>query len=134
MNVSHKIDGLIETLNNLKTDLPPKLETLSEKIISSFTKGGKLLIMGNGGSASDAQHLAAEFVGRFKADRRPLPAIALTCNTSIITSVSNDFSFDEIFSRQIEALANDKDVVIAISTSGNSKNVIEAVKTAKSKG
>jgi D-sedoheptulose 7-phosphate isomerase len=96
--------------------------------------GGKILVMGNGGSAADSQHIAAEIVGRYKRDRRGLPAIALTTDTSILTSVGNDFGFDYIFSRQVEALCNPADVVIGISTSGNSANVIKAIETAKQIG
>jgi len=102
--------------------------------ISTLKSKKKIIFLGNGGSAADAQHLAAELVGRFKVNRKALAAIALSTNTSIITAVGNDFSFDEIFSRQIEALAQPKDLVVAISTSGQSKNVITAVKKAKDMG
>src|SRR5437763_8159257 len=93
--------------------------------------GGKVLFFGNGGSAADAQHLAAEFVGRFVRERAGLPAIALTTDSSILTAVGNDYGFDQIFARQIQALGRPGDVVIAITTSGNSPNVIEGVKAAK---
>src|SRR6266513_6411942 len=93
--------------------------------------GSKLLLFGNGGSAADAQHLAAEFVGRFVRERAGLPAIALTTDSSILTAVGNDYGFDQIFARQIQALGRPGDVVIAITTSGNSPNVIEGVKAAK---
>ena len=93
--------------------------------------GGKLLFFGNGGSAADAQHLAAEFVGRFVIERRGLPAIALTTNSSILTAVSNDFGFDQVFARQIEALGREGDVVVGISTSGNSPNILVAMKQAR---
>ena len=93
--------------------------------------GGKLLFFGNGGSAADAQHLAAEFVGRFVRERAGLPAIALTTDSSILTAVGNDYGFDQIFARQVQALGRPGDVAIAISTSGNSPNVIEGVKAAK---
>lgn len=113
------------------------LQTL-EQIISSVEKsllsGNKILIAGNGGSAADAQHFSAEIVGRYKKERKGYPAIALTTDTSVITAWGNDYSFDTIFSRQIEALGNSGDIFIGISTSGNSKNVIEAVKMAKNKG
>jgi len=95
---------------------------------------GKLLIFGNGGSAADAQHIAAEFVNRFQLDRPPLPALALTANSSTLTSIANDFSFEQIFVRQLQALALPGDVVLGISTSGRSRNVIEALKWARSKG
>src|SRR6266699_3921086 len=100
-------------------------------ITGCLRSGGKLLLFGNGGSAADAQHLAAEFVGRFQIERRPLPAIALTTDSSILTAVGNDYGFDQIFARQIQALGRPGDVVIAITTSGNSPNVIEGVKAAK---
>ncbi len=100
-------------------------------LISDCLKsGGKLLLFGNGGSAADAQHLAAEFVGRFRAERRALPAIALTTDASILTAVGNDYGFDQIFSRQIQALGEANDVAIGISTSGNSPNVIAGMQEA----
>jgi len=111
----------------------PRLKRASGIIAECLSEGGKILVVGNGGSAADAQHFVAELVGRFKEERSPLPAIALTTNTSILTAVGNDYSFDEIFVRQIEALATDKDVLVAISTSGNSENVIRAIETAKEK-
>ncbi len=97
----------------------------------SLKSGGKILIFGNGGSAADSQHIAAEFIGRFQKERRALAAIALTTDTSALTALGNDYSFDIIFSRQIEALGKKGDVAIGISTSGNSKNVVEAIKKAK---
>jgi D-sedoheptulose 7-phosphate isomerase len=96
-----------------------------------FRSGGKLLFFGNGGSAADAQHLAAEFVGRFVRERAGLPAIALTTDSSILTAVANDYGFDQVFARQVQALGRPSDVAIAISTSGNSPNIIEGVKAAK---
>lgn len=96
--------------------------------------GGKVLIMGNGGSAADAQHMAAEMVGRMLLDRRPLPAIALSTDTSNLTAIGNDFGFDQVFLKQIQALARPEDVIIAISTSGNSKNVVLAVEEARKRG
>ncbi len=103
-------------------------------LVQTFQKGRKLLIFGNGGSAADAQHLAAELVNRFKLDRTPLPAIALTTDTSILTSVANDSSFEKVFSRQVEALAKVDDAVLALSTSGNSPNVIAGVVAARRLG
>jgi len=103
----------------------------AEVITTCLRAGGKLLLFGNGGSAADAQHLAAEFVGRFVRERAGLPAIALTTDSSILTAVGNDYGFDQIFARQIQALGRPGDVVIAITTSGNSPNVIEGVKAAK---
>lgn len=100
-------------------------------LVDTFRSGGKLLVFGNGGSAADAQHMAAEFVNRFKINRRPLPAIALTTDTSILTSIGNDFSFDEIFVKQVQALGKEGDLVLGISTSGNSPNVVKAVAAAR---
>jgi len=106
----------------------------SNKIASAVRKGNKILLCGNGGSAADSQHIAAEFINRFKKERRPLPAIALTTDTSVLTSISNDYDYSLVFSKQIEALAKKGDILIAISTSGNAKNVIEAVKASNRKG
>ncbi len=106
----------------------------ADMLAKCIASGHKVLIFGNGGSAADAQHIAAEFVNRFKIERPPLAAIALTCDTSIITSIGNDYNFDEIFSKQIKALGNKDDIAIGISTSGNSQNVIEAINTAKKIG
>ncbi len=110
------------------------IENSAQLMIRSLNAGGKLLICGNGGSASDAQHFAAELVGRFLKNRPPLAAIALSTDTSIITAVANDFSYDQIFSRQLEALGNPGDVLVGLSTSGNSANVINAVYAARDKG
>jgi len=106
----------------------------AEKIGHCIKTGGKILILGNGGSAADAQHMAAEMVGRMLLDRRPLPALALSTDTSNLTAIGNDFGFDQVFVKQIQALAQKGDVVIAISTSGNSRNVLLAVEVARSKG
>lgn len=111
-----------------------KLIFFADKIVLALTSDRKLLLCGNGGSAADAQHIAAEFINRYELERPPLPAIALTTDTSIITSVGNDYSFDEIFSKQVKALGVEGDVLLALSTSGNSANVIEAVKAARSQG
>lgn len=96
------------------------------KIISAISNGNKLLIAGNGGSAADAQHLAAEFIGRFAYDRSPIPALAITTDTSILTCISNDYAYDQIFTRQLTALSKPGDVLILISTSGNSQNLLNA--------
>ena len=110
------------------------LTFLAEKIALAFTSDRKLLICGNGGSAADAQHIAAEFINRYMLERPPLPAIALTTDTSIITSIGNDYSFDEIFSKQVKALGMEGDILLALSTSGNSPNVNTAVQAARSQG
>lgn len=106
---------------------------IAGNIAASLVKGGKVLVCGNGGSAADAQHMAGEFVGRFKLERPPLPAIALTTDTSILTCVSNDYHFREVFTRQVKALGREGDVFIAISTSGKSRNILSAIKVAKEK-
>lgn len=117
----------------LKENLTRILEVV--KLISHcFEMGNKLLIFGNGGSAADAQHLAAEFVNRYVMDRPPLPAIALTTDTSILTSISNDFSFNEVFAKQIKALGKEGDVAIGISTSGTSTNILKAFEVAREMG
>jgi D-sedoheptulose 7-phosphate isomerase len=105
----------------------------SQVMIDCFKSGGKMLICGNGGSAADSQHFAAELIGRLKIDRRALPAIALTTDTSILTSIANDYSFDKVFQKQVEGLARKGDVFIGISTSGTSQNVIQALISAKGK-
>src|SRR5215218_5211317 len=107
---------------------------LSKLLTNALRAGRKLVLFGNGGSAADAQHVAAELVNRFQMDRKPLPAIALTTDTSILTSVGNDLAFDELFSRQVRALVQRGDVVVGISTSGNSSNVINGIIAAKEKG
>lgn len=107
------------------------IERIVEVITEAFKNGKKVLFCGNGGSAADAQHLAAEFSGRFYTDRKALPAEALHCNTSYITAVGNDYSYDVIYSRMIEGIGNEGDVVIGISTSGNSKNIIKALEQGK---
>ena len=112
----------------------PVIAAIAERVIQTYLNGGKLLLCGNGGSAADAQHIAAEMVGKFKILRAPWPAIALNANTSLITAIGNDWSFDDIFARQVNALGNEGDVLIAISTSGNSPNVLAAVEAARQKG
>ena len=107
------------------------INKVADYIASSLKAGGKVLLFGNGGSAADAQHIAAELVGRFKLERRGLAAIALTTNTSALTSIGNDYGYEEIFSRQIEALACKNDIAIGISTSGNARNVIAGILEAK---
>ena len=109
-------------------------EGIADKLIKCFKSGGKTLICGNGGSASMSQHMAAELMVRFEHDRKPLPAIALTTDTSILTAQSNDYNFDSVFGKQILALGNKGDILIALSTSGKSKNVLYAIEIARSKG
>ena len=111
-----------------------EIERMVTCVLAAYRAGGKVVVFGNGGSAADAQHLVGELVGRFKLERPALPAIALSTNTSILTAIANDYGYDVVFSRQIEALVTEKDVVIGISTSGRSPNVIEAIKAARKKG
>ncbi len=111
-----------------------EIEAAAKAIIACYARGGKVLLCGNGGSAGDAQHLAGEFVGRFLRDRRAVPAIALTTDTSVLTAIGNDYGYDAIFSRQAEAHVDDGDVFIGISTSGDSANVLRAVEVASERG
>ncbi len=124
----------ITTQKNFAGESVDKIVMAANWIKETFEQGGKLLIFGNGGSAADAQHLAAEFTNRFLIARKPLPALALTTDSSAITAIANDFSFEEIFSKQIMALGKPEDLALGISTSGNSANVIKAIKTARKMG
>ena len=127
----------IEHINTSKQamhSIAEDIEFAAKTCINCLKNNGKILILGNGGSAADAQHIAAELVGRYKTDRKGLAAIALTTDSSAITSISNDFGYEHVFERQIQALANAKDVVIGISTGGTSKNVINALSLASSLG
>ena len=126
-NIVEKHLQVIQSLDSCQTDI----QLASNIIIEAFKRGNKLLICGNGGSAADSQHIAAEFMVRYEKFRRGLPAIALTTDTSILTAHPNDFDFETVFSRQIENLAQKNDCLIAISTSGNSANIIQAVEAAK---
>ena len=132
--IESAIKDSILTKEEILKSQADNIEKAALTIIDSIKKGGKLFIFGNGGSAADSQHIAAELVGRFKAERKPLAAIALTTDTSALTAIANDYGYDIVFSRQIEALASGGDVALGISTSGNSKNVIEAFKKAKALG
>ncbi|MEA5113270.1 MAG: D-sedoheptulose 7-phosphate isomerase [Geobacteraceae bacterium] len=123
-----------EVMEAVERNLGPKIAMAAGALAEAFRNGRKVLVMGNGGSAADAQHLAAEMVGRFRRERRALPAIALTTDTSILTAVGNDYGFDTVFRRQIEALAVEGDVVIGISTSGESPNVVSALSLAREMG
>ncbi|NQT72562.1 MAG: D-sedoheptulose 7-phosphate isomerase [Chloroflexi bacterium] len=110
------------------------IEAIIKAIVFAIRACGKVVLCGNGGSAADAQHIAAELIGRFKLERQAFPAIALTTNSSILTAIGNDYGYDRVFARQVEAIVDEKDIVIGITTSGNSPNVLEALKTAKTKG
>ena len=118
----------------IERDMAPLIAEMAALLTDTLGRGGKLLVMGNGGSAADAQHFAAEIVGRFKLERRALPAVALTTDTSILTAIGNDYGFEAIFSRQVEALAAPGDMVVGISTSGNSPNVLKALQLARERG
>lgn len=129
-NYFHEIMDLLQ----LSTSITNDVEKTALKIISALKNNHKIIAFGNGGSAADAQHMVAELLGRFQLERNSLPAISLADNPSVLTSISNDYSFEDVFSRQCESLVSSGDVVIGISTSGNSKNVLKGLKTAKTKG
>ncbi|MBI5198521.1 MAG: D-sedoheptulose 7-phosphate isomerase [Nitrospirae bacterium] len=129
--VREEIRESIDIKKMILDRLIPDIVRAVELIINSFKSNKKVLLFGNGGSAADAQHIAAEFVGRFKLERKALPAIALSTNSSIVTALGNDYDFDAIFSRQVEAWAKEGDLVIGITTSGNSPNVLRAINKAK---
>ena len=115
-------------------NLPDVIEKAARIVIDVYKSGRKVFLIGNGGSAADAQHIAAELAGRFRLERKGLPAIALTVNTSTLTALANDYGYDTIFSRQLEALAQSKDILIAITTSGASENVLKAIETERARG
>lgn len=124
------IDLRLQMIETMTADILEAAKTIAE----TFKAGRKVLLFGNGGSAADAQHIAAEFMNRFLIERPPLPAIALTTDTSILTSISNDYSFDDVFSKQIKALGKKGDIAFGISTSGSSLNVLKAFRVAKKQG
>ena len=130
------IKTLVESSNLIlnSKNLSEKIEKSVNEIVKCFSTENKIIVFGNGGSAADAQHIVAEFIGRFQKERKSLPAIALTTDSSTITSLANDYSYDVVFSRQCESLVSKGDIVFGISTSGNSKNVEEGIKTAKKMG
>ncbi|MCK5534630.1 D-sedoheptulose 7-phosphate isomerase [bacterium] len=136
--MQNKIKEILQTsikINNcIIEDQTGMIEKIVQVMVNAYRKGKKIVFFGNGGSAADAQHLVAEFVCRFKKDRISLPAIALTTNTSLLTAIGNDKNFDSIFSRQVEAFVKKGDIVVGISTSGNSPNVLKGIKCAKEKG
>ncbi len=132
--IRNHFEKLREALQTVSREMSDEILLTCRTIADALKQGNKVLIMGNGGSAADAQHFAAELVGRFLLDRKALPAIALTTDSSILTAVGNDYGFDEIFKRQVEALARPGDVMIGISTSGMSNNVFHALTTANQIG
>ena len=132
--IENSLNEHLQVFQNIFNEELANIEQCAELIYQTLSNGKKILFCGNGGSAADAQHLAAEFVGRYETERRAFPAIALTTDTSGLTAIANDYGFERVFTRQIEALANAGDLLIAISTSGNSPNIISAVMTAREKG
>jgi len=132
--INRQLKAHVDIVKLTGEKLAGPISDCAKMLIDALQGGHKLLIMGNGGSAADAQHFAAEMVGRFLLERRALPAIALTTDTSILTAVGNDYGFDEIFKRQVEALANPGDILIGISTSGNSLNIKRALEAGKDIG
>jgi D-sedoheptulose 7-phosphate isomerase len=137
--MNEKISSIIEASINVKkqllsnTEMIDRLQIISNQITTAFQNGNKVLFCGNGGSAADAQHLAAEFSGRFYTDRHALPAEALHVNTSYLTAVANDYSYDVVYARLVNGIGKKGDVLIGLSTSGNSKNILEAFKVAREK-
>jgi D-sedoheptulose 7-phosphate isomerase len=127
----NNIERSLEIHNRLIKECLPSLAAAADALISAYRGGHKALFFGNGGSAADAQHLAAEFVGRYLRERDPMPALALNANSSAVTAIGNDYGYEEVFARQLQALAAPGDVAVAISTSGNSPNVIQAVLCAR---
>jgi D-sedoheptulose 7-phosphate isomerase len=132
--IENALNQHLEVLKNVLEQSTGSIEECAQILISTVKSGKKVLICGNGGSAADAQHVAAEFVGRYETERQALPAIALTTDTSALTALANDYDFERIFARQVDALATEGDCLIAISTSGNSRNVIAAVMAARRRG
>lgn len=132
--IVREIQESIAVKEKLAGEAPELIADAAQMIITSMQSGGKLIVFGNGGSAADAQHFSAELVGRYRQDRKALPAIALTTDSSALTSIGNDYGFDTVFSRQLEAIGKPGDVALAISTSGNSPNVLGAVSLARKMG
>lgn len=133
-NIINCLKENIEVKKKILNEYVIQIEQTAKVIISSYQNGKKLIVFGNGGSAADAQHLVGEMIGRFKLERNAFPAIALTTNTSIITAIGNDYGYDNIFERQIEGLVQTGDVVIGITTSGNSPNIIKGLQKARELG
>lgn len=132
--IQKELSGHKDTINRVIDVLPDVIQEACEIALETIKSGNKILLCGNGGSAADAQHIAAEFTGRYKVERRGLPAIALTTDTSALTAIGNDYGYDRVFERQVESLANSGDLLIGISSTGNSENVIKAFRKAKEIG
>ena len=127
-------EGHLDVAHEVLTAMRPAIEAVAAGMAERLRAGGKVLVCGNGGSAADAQHFAAELVNRFQRERRPYAALALTTDTSVLTSIGNDYDFGQVFSKQVEALGRDGDALLAISTSGNAENVCRAVDSARALG
>ncbi len=128
------VDEHLDVATQLRETMLERIDAIASAITKALEAGNKLVTFGNGGSAADAQHLAAELIGHYQADRRSLPAIALTTDSSVLTAIANDYEFDEVFARQVRALVDAGDVVVAISTSGEAENVLRGVTAARERG
>ncbi len=133
-DIGKRLQSSADTLEALVQAEGERIEQVARMLVEVFEGGGWLYLLGNGGSASDAEHIAAEFVGRFLTERRPLPALALTTNSSQLTAISNDYGYEQVFSRQIEAFCSEADMVLGFSTSGSSPNVLSALRSARKIG
>jgi len=133
-DIGDQLQAHLTLFGIIERDLSPAIADMAALLVKAFKNGNKLLVMGNGGSAADAQHFVAEMVGRFKLERAALPALALSTDTSILTAIANDYGFDAVFSRQVDALASPGDVLVGISTSGNSPNVLKALELGRLRG
>ncbi|MCF6156547.1 MAG: SIS domain-containing protein [Candidatus Brocadia sp.] len=133
-DIEIQLQDSIDTKKALLSTNLDVIREIADVLVKAFKNNNRLYLIGNGGSAADAQHIAGELIGRFKMNRRPLPAVALTTDTSVMTALANDFGYDTCFARQVEALANPGDVVLAFSTSGNSKGILSAVHIARNRG
>lgn len=132
--INKEFQSHLETIQKVIGTMEKDIEKVSSLVVETLKNGNKILLCGNGGSAADAQHIAAELTGRYKTERRGLPGIALTTDTSALTAIGNDYGYNRVFDRQVEALANKGDLLIGISTSGNSENIVNAFKVARELG
>jgi D-sedoheptulose 7-phosphate isomerase len=132
--IENEMNAHTATFEKVRTGLPAKIAEACQLAVDAINGGGKLLLCGNGGSAADSQHIAAELTGRYKTERNPLPGIALTTDTSALTAIANDYTYEDVFSRQVLALARPGDLIIGISTTGNSANVLKAFDAGRKKG
>lgn len=130
--ILYSIDEIIKNFHDLKNHAP-KIAEIAQIWCDAISRGNKVIFCGNGGSAADSQHLAAELMGRYKVDRNPMPSLSLTTDTSALTAIGNDYGYDKVFSRQLRGIGNKGDILVGISTSGNSKNIIDAFHIAKEK-